>query len=94
MTVTLDFPPDLETALRERAAQSGQDVGGFVLQAVREKIARFRRFEEVCAPFARAVEAAEVTDEEFDRFFTEVREDVWREKQTQQAPAALRCLGR
>ena len=83
MTVTFDLPPDLETALREQAVQSGQDVSGFVLQAVREKIARVRTFEEVCAPFAHAVEAAHVTDEEFDRFFEEVREDVWREKQTQ-----------
>ena len=81
MTVTLDFPPDLETALRERAAQSGQDVGGFVLQAVREKIARVRSFEEICAPFDHAVDAAQVTDEEFDRFFEGVREEVWREKQ-------------
>jgi len=83
MTVTLDLPPDLETALREHAAQSGQDVSGFVLQAVREKMARVRTFEEICGPFAHAVEAAHVTDEEFDRFFEEVREDVWREKQAQ-----------
>jgi hypothetical protein len=58
-------------------------VGGFVLQAVREKITRARSFEEICAPFAHAVEAAQVADEEFDRFFEEVREEVWREKQTQ-----------
>ena len=83
MTVTFDLPTNLEIALREYAAQSGQDVGGFVLQAVREKIARVRTFEEICAPFAHAVESAHVTDEEFDRFFEEVREDVWWEKQTQ-----------
>jgi hypothetical protein len=83
MSVTLDLPPDLETTIREHAAQSGQDVRGFVLQAVREKIARVRTFEEICAPFAHAVGAAHVTDEEFDRFFEEVREDVWREKQVQ-----------
>ncbi len=83
MTVTLDLPPDLETALRKHAAQSGQDVTCFVLQAVREKITRVRSFEEICAPFAHAVEAAHVADEEFDQFFEEVREDVWREKQTQ-----------
>ena len=48
MTVTFDLPPDLETALREQAAQNGQDVSGFVLQAVREKMARVRTFEEIC----------------------------------------------
>jgi hypothetical protein len=33
--------------------------------------------EVVCAPFAQAVEASGVTDEEFDCFFEEVREEVW-----------------
>jgi hypothetical protein len=82
MTVTLDLPPDLETSLRQHAAQSGQDVGGFVLQAVREKLDRGRTFAEICAPFAAAVEAAHVKDDEFDRFFEGVREEVWRAKQT------------
>lgn len=81
MTVMLDLPPDLETALREHAAQSGQDIRGFVLQAVREKITRVHSIEEICVPFAHAVEAAQVSDEEFDRFFEEVREEVWLEKQ-------------
>jgi hypothetical protein len=81
MTVTIDLPPELENALRQHAARSGQDVGAFVLQAVQEKIARARTFDEVCAPFARAVEATGITDEEFDRFFEEVRDEVWQEKQ-------------
>jgi len=81
MSVTIDLPPELENALRQYAARSDQDVGAFVLQAVREKIARARTFDEVCAPFARAVEATGITDEEFDRFFEEVRAEVWQEKQ-------------
>jgi predicted transcriptional regulator len=81
MTLTIDLPPDLEQKLRQQAARSGQDVSAFVLQAVQEKIARARTFAEVCAPFARAVEASGISDEEFDRFFEEVREEVWQEKQ-------------
>jgi hypothetical protein len=81
MTLTLDLPSELETALRQHAAESGQDVSAFVLQAVREKIAKARTFDEVCSPFAAAVEAACMSDEEFDRFFQEVREEVWQEKQ-------------
>ncbi len=81
MTLMIDLPPDLEKALRQFAARSGQDMSAFVLQAVREKIAKARTFEEVCAPFAEAVAAAGMTDEEFDRFFEEVREEVWQEKQ-------------
>jgi len=81
MTLTIYLPPDLEQKLRQQAARSGQDVSTFVLQAVQEKIARTRTFDEVCAPFAQAVEASGISDEEFDRFFEEVREEVWQEKQ-------------
>ena len=83
MTLIIDLPPDLEKTVRQHAAQSGQDVTAFVLQAVHEKIAKARTFEEVCAPFAQAVAASGITDEEFDRFFEEVREEVWQEKQGQ-----------
>ena len=80
MSMTIDLPPELETAIREHAARGGQDVRGFVLQAVQEKIAKGQTFAEVCAPFAQAVAATGISDEEFDRFFEEVREEVWQEK--------------
>lgn len=81
MTVTIDLPPELEKVLRQHAARSGQDMSAFILLAVKEKIARARTFDEVCAPFAAAVEEAGMSDEEFDRFFDEVREEVWHDKQ-------------
>lgn len=81
MTLTIELPPELEKTLQQHAARSGQDVSDFILQAVKEKIAKARTFDEICAPFAQAVEAAGVTDEEFDRFFEEVRDEVWQEKQ-------------
>ncbi len=77
MTLTIDLPPELEQTVRQHAAKSGPDVKAFVLQAVKEKIAKTRTFDEVCAPFAQAVVATGMTDEEFDRFF----EEVWQEKQ-------------
>ena len=82
MSVTIDLPPDLEEALRIQAAETGQDVGSLVLQAVKEKIARSRTFDEICAPFARAVETSGMSEEEFDRFFDETREKAWRERGT------------
>lgn len=81
MSVTIDLPPELEKTVQQHAARNGLEVSAFVLQAVREKIAKARAFEEVCAPFAEAVEASGITDEDFDGFFEEVREEVWREKQ-------------
>jgi hypothetical protein len=81
MTVTITLPPDLEGTLRQEAARSGQDVTAFVLEAVKEKIAKTRTFDEICAPFAEAVSAAGVSEDEFDEFFTQTRDEVWQEKQ-------------
>jgi hypothetical protein len=81
MTVTIDLSPDQELAVRQQAAKNGQDVSAFVRQAVHEKLAKARTFDEICTPFAQAVAATGVSDEEFDRFFEEVREEVWQEKQ-------------
>jgi hypothetical protein len=79
--MTIDPSPELESAVRQQAARNGQDVGAFVLQAVREKIARAPSFDEICAPFAQAVKESGITDEGFDRFFEEARDEVWQEKQ-------------
>ena len=81
MTVTIDLPAEVERDVRQQAAKNGQDVGAFILQAVKERIAKTRSFDEVCAAFAHAVATSGVDDQEFDRFFEEVRQDVWQEKQ-------------
>ena len=81
MTLNIDLPPEIETALRLKAEQSGQDMRSFVVEAVREKIGRAGSFREICAPFAKSVEESGMSDEEFDRFFEERRDEVWRQKQ-------------
>lgn len=81
MTVTIHFPSDLENSLRQHAARSGQEIGDFVVQAVKEKIAKTPGLEESCEPLTEAIAASSVSDEEFDQFFEEVREEVWQEKQ-------------
>jgi len=80
VTLTIDLSPELEATLRQHATRSGQDLNAFVLEAVREKLAKSRTFEEVCSPFARAVEAAGMADEEFDQIVEEARNAQWREK--------------
>ncbi len=81
MTLSIELPPEVETALRLQAAQSGQDLRSFVVQAVKEKIGRVGSLREICAPFAKSVEESGMSDEEFDRFFEERRDEVWRQKQ-------------
>jgi hypothetical protein len=81
MSVTIEFSPQLEKTVREHAARNGQDLTAFVVQAVEEKVAKARTFAEVCAPIADAVAEAGLTDEEFDRFLEEAREEAWQAKQ-------------
>jgi hypothetical protein len=81
MVLNIHFPAEVETTLRLQAAQSGQDLEAFVVQAVREKIGRASTFQEVCAPFAKAVEVSGTSDEEFDSFFEGCRDEAWRQKQ-------------
>jgi predicted transcriptional regulator len=54
MSMTIKLPPELEESVRQYAARRGQDVSGFVVRAVEEKIARERDFEEICAPCTEA----------------------------------------
>jgi hypothetical protein len=82
MVLTIELPPELEETVRRRAEQSGQDVKEFVIRAVQEKIAKSRTFDEICEPFAQAVRDSGVSDKEFDDFFEEAREEIWREKQS------------
>jgi len=81
MTLTIDLPPEIENSLRQQASKNGQDVNSFVVQAVNEKLAKAQTFDEICTPFANAVDATGISDEEFDDFFEEVREEVWQGKQ-------------
>jgi hypothetical protein len=81
MTVTINLPPELEKTVRQQAAKNGQDVDAFVLEAVNEKLAKVRTFDEICAPFAQAVAASGISDEELGRLFDEAREGVWQEQQ-------------
>ena len=82
MSVTIEFPPDLEATLRERLARIPGNVTTFVVEAVREKLSRSRTLDEICGPFAASVAAAGVTDDELDQLFEEAREKVWQAKQS------------
>lgn len=78
MSVILEISPDLDEAVRQQAAKNGQDVNAFILKAVNEKLTKACSFDEVCTPFAEAVAATGITEDEFDHFFEEARDEVWR----------------
>ena len=83
MSVTIEISTDLEETIRQRAVKAGQNLSTFVLEAVREKIARSQSLDEICAPFAHAVSASGITDDGFDELVEEARQEVWQAKRVQ-----------
>ena len=83
MSVMIDLPPDLEATLRDRLARLQQNVGTFVVEAVREKLSRCLTIDEVCAPFSEAVAKSGISDEELDQLFRTARDRAYQARQSQ-----------
>ena len=98
MTITLNFPPETERELRERAIANGQTVEGFIRELVeRELVAaggahqapvprRSNHPDEILEPVRRKFEASEMSDEGFAQFLTEVRDEVRKERRLRKTP--------
>ncbi len=77
MTITLHLGPDEEKKLSDRAARSGQGVTDYVRLLITRDLLTA---DEALAPFRRQVEESEMSDEDLESFFEEVRDEVWRER--------------
>jgi predicted transcriptional regulator len=82
MTITITLTPDEERRLTERAARCGQDLTIYVQKLIEKDIRGPRTADEALEPFRHDVEQSGVSDEEMGEFFEEVRDEVWRDKQT------------
>ena len=76
MSLTIELPTELESTLQARLQRDRQNVGAFVLAAVREKLSRCQTIDEICAPFANAVAASGIDDAEFDAVIQAARDEV------------------
>ena len=85
MSVTVEFPPDIEATLRERLARGPHNYTTFIVEAVREKLSRSKTLDEICAPVVQSVAASGIADNELDQLFEEAREKVWQAKQSQRS---------
>ncbi len=83
MTLTISLPGDSETRLKERAKAAGQDVTQYVEQLINRELSAPLSLVEASEPFARAVDAVGVTDDEFTAALTEARDAVRRERRKQ-----------
>jgi hypothetical protein len=92
MSITISLPPEIEEKLRRRAAERGQTVDGFVRQIVEREVLGPNGerpseapprlpSDEALTPFRKEIAESGMTDDELLKFFEEVREEVYQEKQ-------------
>jgi hypothetical protein len=80
MTLTISLPGDAESRLRERAQAAGQDLVHYVEQLIAKELVAPLSLAEAAEPIARAVDAANLTDDEFMSVLTEARDAVRRDR--------------
>ncbi|MDB5301367.1 MAG: hypothetical protein JWO87_3030 [Phycisphaerales bacterium] len=85
MTLTIALPADAEARLQERARAAGQDLTAFVQQIITRELDAPLSLVEAAEPFARAVEAAGMTDDEFTSVILEARDEARRDRKAKQA---------
>ncbi len=89
MSVTIHLRPEVERRLAERAAQAGLTLEELIGQLAEREGANGSpapTFEEMTAPFAEAVRATGISDEECEQFFEEVVKEVRAERRAKREP--------
>ena len=76
MTVSLPLSPDTEARLRQRAAAAGQELTEYLQDLIEKEVKAPLSITHAAEPFARAVEAAGVTDDEFTSLINQARDEV------------------
>jgi len=80
MTLTISLPGDAEARLKERAHAAGQELTQYVEQLIARELVAPLSLAEAAEPFARAVDAAGVSDDEFTSVLVEARDAVRRDR--------------
>ena len=81
--MTISIPLEVKTALQKKASAIGKDVKIYVEDLLKTQVLR-PSIDEILAPFRKEVEASRISDDEFDEFVGEIREEIYREKLTKQ----------
>jgi hypothetical protein len=79
MTITIDLPVDIETALRKKASADGQDFQIFVLETLKTKAFK-PSLNEILAPVRKNFADSGMTEEELDELIETERQSIWEEK--------------
>ena len=80
LTLTIQVRENTKTILEEKAKSNGKDFVGYVEELLEKDAKQPKTLDEILAPFRQEVEASGISDEEFDDFIEEIREDIYQEK--------------
>lgn len=77
--LTISLPLEVKTALQKRASAIGKDVKIYVEDLLKKQVTK-PSLDEILAPFRREVEESRISDDEFDEFVEEIRDEIHQEK--------------
>lgn len=80
MTITIDLPSEVETALRKKALADGKDFQIFILETLKTQALK-PSLEEILAPVRQDFEERGMSEDDLNAFIDDLREKVWQEKQ-------------
>ena len=81
MTLVLELKPEIEEALRKKARANGKDFQHFVIKTL-ETEALQPSLDEILAPVRQDFEESAMSEEDLNVFIDDLREKVWRDKQS------------
>ena len=79
MTITIDLPSEVETALEKKALASGLRVQAYVEKLVSKKALQ-PTLDDILAPIHQDFEDSGMSEEELNEFLDGLRDKVWAEK--------------
>jgi len=78
-TLTISLPPNVSSALAERARRSGRDATEYVEDLVERDVCR-PSLDELLAPVREDFARSGMTEDELDELVDEIREEIHQEK--------------
>jgi len=83
MSVLLELEPEVEEALKRKAAARGTSFDAYVSSVLDKHVAQGPTIDEILEPVRQEFEKSGMTEDELDEFFYDLRRKVYDEKHPQ-----------
>jgi hypothetical protein len=79
MTITIDLPLEIETALQKKASADGTDIQSYILATLKTSALK-PSLDEILAPIRKNFAESGMTEEDLDELIESERQAMWEEK--------------